>query len=423
MKSEPSPILKSLLRATGFFATCGEELKKIFDFDMAKIYIFLIAGLIFYWFFRIKRRFVIPGYLSLFLMFVFIHTLITYGLIFRSEFTFADPRFYTLSNPDPHVLGVNYEQPESVGISVLRQFLFILSCYAFCAALQTKKLLLDFVLAYSVGLSIVIFISLSSFDISVGDRVSGGVADPNAFGFSGAMLAFLATIFIRDSEVSFLQKLFLSFSLILGIAVVFLSASRGAILCVGVGFLASLCTSKISFEKIVLLIFTCVIAIVLLAIVSSQVKIGGTLIDQDRYSLNGALADHGAGRTDIWHDYLQPVAVKKFLITGVGFGRTVEAIRETYTYELKVTHNNYLGILVNYGIVGFILFCAAVVQIWNIIQVPTIHGLFVMWLISGFFLDTFAIRETWIILAIVCCCVAQRPWLEPGYGDSRLHKS
>jgi O-antigen ligase len=127
------------------------------------------------------------------------------------------------------------------------------------------------------------------------------------------------------------------------------------------------------------------------------------LTDESRYSIDGALTDHGAGRTDIWQDYVQPQAIKKYFLTGVGFGRTMEAIKETYTYDLKCTHNNYLEVFVNYGIFGIVLFFFAIVQIWKNIRVPAIFGLYTMWLIVGCFLDTFVIRETYIVLGVICC--------------------
>ena len=411
MKSNTSFTFEFLLLLTGFLLPCGEELKEIFGFDVAKLYVAPLAGLIIYWVLIIKEKFVFPKYLNLFYLFIFLHTLITHGIIFRNGFSFVDPRFYIFSNPDPHALN-NYDRTEAIGISVLRQFIFILSGFAICAAIQSKRLLFHFVLAYSVGLSVVSCISLSSLNVSTGERLSGGVLDPNVFGLSGATLAFLATIFITDKEIKFFQKLFLLFSFVLGIAVILSSASRGALLCVVMGFLVTLSNSKLSFEKIGALVLGSIVVIVLFEILRSQAQTGDALSNKDRYSFSGALSDHGSGRTDIWHDYLHPAAVKKFFITGVGFGRSTEAIRKTYTYALMVPHNNYLGILVHYGIVGFMLFCVAAVQIWRNIRITAIRGLYMMWLVFGFFSETFDLRETGIILSIVCCSVAQKPWLE-----------
>lgn len=417
LKSNTSSTLEFLLVLTGFLVPCGEELSKIVNFDMAKLYVASITGLIVYWVLVIKGKFVFPKYLNLFFLFIFLHTLITYSIFFRDGFTFIDPRLYVFSNPDPHFLTNSYERTEAIGISILRQFVFALSGFAFCAVIQSKRQLFHCILGYSFGLGVVSAISLSSLNISAGDRLSGGVLDPNAFGFSGAMLVFLAATAMAGKEINFLQKLFLLFSFVLGIAVVLSSASRGALLGLVLGFVVILRDSKFTIKKIITLIFGFIVIIVLFEALKSQTQTADALSDEDRYSISGALSDHGAGRTDIWRDYLHPDALRKYFVTGTGFGRTTEAIRETYTYKFYVPHNNYLGILVDYGFIGFGLFCLAMTQIWKNIQVPTIRGLFMMWLVAGFFLDTFASRETWIILGIVCCCVAQKPWSETENTD------
>jgi hypothetical protein len=390
-------------------------MNNVFYFDISKVYVCLIAGLIFVWILFMKDKLLFPGWLNVFFGFAFIHILITHGLIFRDEFTFVDPKI-VFSNSDPHVLAENYERTEAIGITILRYFIFMISGYVICDIIQTKRQLFYFILAYTAGLSIVAFISVFSLGVSMESRVAGGVADPNCFGFSGSMLTVLVSIFITDRNLRPYQRGILIYGFILGSGVVLVSASRGALLSVIIGLMVTLMNAKVPFKKVAALAALIIAVAMMIQIHAASSQEESAIFDGDRYSIDGALSDHGAGRSDIWYDYLQPSVLKKCFLTGVGFGRSIDAINDTYTYMLKAPHNNYLVVFVDYGIIGISLFLIGLVQTWASIRMSALRGLYSMWLTSGFFLGTFELRETWIILGIICCRAARAPASEMEKG-------
>ena len=66
-----------------------------------------------------------------------------------------------------------------------------------------------------------------------------------------------------------------------------------------------------------------------------------------------------SGRTQLWLYSLKVIAQKPIL----GYGKSIGSI-----YIPKSTHNEYLGWLVNYGIIGFLLFTMIYIKIFNHIK-------------------------------------------------------
>ena len=71
-------------------------------------------------------------------------------------------------------------------------------------------------------------------------------------------------------------------------------------------------------------------------------------------------------RREIWSDYI--LAADRYFYTGLGLGRSVEAVRDTYTFDSAkplIPHQTYLQLLVEFGIIGLVLYIAAV---WKLLK-------------------------------------------------------
>ena len=112
-------------------------------------------------------------------------------------------------------------------------------------------------------------------------------------------------------------------------------------------------------------------------------------------------------RLELWQAYVERASA--YWLTGVGFGRSMTVI-EGSGIRVGATTNNYLWSVVEFGVGGAGLFVAALVSLWGrlaragrgaLASGAIGRALFVAWAVAGCFLDTMAMRETWLVLGMV----------------------
>ena len=393
-----------LIPLCAFFAPWGSGLQQVVNLDLSKIFVGLAILLILYWFLFVYHKMrSFPHYFNYFILFVTLHTFITYVLIFPRELKFG----YT----DEIILQNDFIRlQEAKGMIIARFFLFVLFGYALGYFLRNRKRLMSLSLAYGIGLtSVMILGGYRSFDMYEGVlemRLSGGFLDPNAFGLSAVTAVFLNIIVIIELGVKKWNKLFSIIFIGVGMLGIFFSGSRTALFGLFVGLLVLLIYSPHTKKKIQIFAGLLMIASAIFLFIPHGVR--QTI--ESRTNLEKILESRATGRLDIWGDYLYKVP--DYALKGVGMGRSMEVIRDSWTAKWGVPHNNYLLVWIEFGTLGLIFFIAGLWKMWKrvschkiqskkTIKDATILGLFAAWLSISFFLDNFGLRETWIVLGVV----------------------
>jgi len=185
-------------------------------------------------------------------------------------------------------------------------------------------------------------------------RAMGSMAQPNVLG-AFLVISTVITAALWLAQTKFLPRLLLFVALVGGAYATILTISRGAMIALSLGFLyVSLRSSKL------------VTIIGIVAIVTSpmwapeQVKqrvmaTNQQVEDSDDTQLEGS----AQARLDTWNTAVE--IAKKHLIDGVGYGGINYILRDTgqklgLTHTKDSTHNTYLRVLAEMGVIGLGLF-------------------------------------------------------------------
>jgi len=205
------------------------------------------------------------------------------------------------------------------------------------------------------------------------------------------------------------------------IGVIILSASRGALLALFLTLMISLIW-KNQRKQTFYLFFIGIMGYIFLNLINNPDIFS-------RFTVERFLYDRGAGRFDIWLVGLK-MAKENFFI-GVGLDNYPWVFGDYYAITqtlrsisyFKASHNIYLGVLVELGIVGIILFLGfiiikllsifnnikpqliSIINKNNNISIPlTVLLSLVSLLIGGFFLDILYRKYFWIFLSLCTAC-------------------
>ena len=205
------------------------------------------------------------------------------------------------------------------------------------------------IIILSFILSLTYFLYGSNFAIEYkefgGERV--GFADINYVGCIigfGSLLAIME--FFKKKKTPLLYKLFLIITILISVIALFLNASRGSILALGVGFIVLVLLSKKSTT--IKLISLCSFIILMVYLYTNN------YMDLLIYRINTDDTG-GSGRTDIWISKLNLWGQSESfsnLIFGYGYigGRKLGVLGQV------AFHNDFLAFLVEYGIIGLCIF-------------------------------------------------------------------
>lgn len=374
----------------GFLASWGEGLNLAQNINLSKAYPIIGGVLLVFSVITSKGKIRIfsKKYVT-FIIMVAGHTLIAYSII---------------------ALFISNHHIDSVNIAIIRFFLFFLISYALIEVFTINELYINY-FSFFLGTGLLVSLIVDGYQGVVGAnvfRVSGGYADPNAFGFVGVLCLFLSfhNYFTLKSN-----KFIKAFSLVMAttsIFVILISGSRGAYLGMAIGGLYIFNKSELS-NKIKILLMLSSVSLVAISLLPEE-SINALV---QRISLANAIEDRGAKRLDIWITYLSQW--KDYWLFGVGMRRSSSVLIDTDIYWSSVTtHNTYLEVLVEYGALIFIVYLGFLKEMFYNLRVKykktkaignkIITGLLISFLVQSFFMNTFGQRVTWIIFAL---CISQ----------------
>jgi len=296
----------------------------------------------------------------------------------------------------------------------------------------TRPALLAGLQAYILGGYVAVGSALYNFSTGKAyytnyQRFSPGETNPDGFGFIMALgipvAWYLAGSLPRTGMGRFLR--FLNYvyipAALLGIA---LSGTRTALLAsvVGMAFgLASLTRLRL-FTRIAIFVLLASVILVLLPYVQ-------TLKSFQRLGTTGAELTTGDlnNRTNNWREGLASFEEHPLLGVGANMYRSVNSLATNN--EGKVSHNSYLSVLVELGLIGFILFSIILViafaQAWRQPKWQSRFWLTVLtvWSLGAFTLTWEARKSTWLFLsfAVVSAAITNKQE-EPVFIARRLTK-
>jgi O-antigen ligase len=355
-RSLPEPLRVLFLFGSAFFVTWGPGLQKInIGLNLSRIFAVFAGALIVYWLIIARRKFrAFPLPFNFFFVFIIIHTAVCYIFFHPGEFTYQST-------------GVSYTQAGyylysgTPGTTVARFFLFFLYAYALSSLLKNREELSSFSLLYGLGfVASVIFGGHRTIDAIQGfTRATGGFLNPNSLGIAGLVCCFLNLFVFLIPGIGPRRKALSPIFILAGAYGMMASVSRNTL----VAFACGCIVITINLPLIKKVRWS-IISVCLL--VAASALLPGSIFKtvSKRVSVKAVTESNWSMRRELWSDYIREW--DRYLFTGLGLGRSVEAVRETYTTDSHrplIPHQMYLQILVEFGIIGLILFLAALYKL------------------------------------------------------------
>ena len=355
-RRSPEPIKLTLLLGVAFFASWGPGLQKVTtSLNLSRIFPVFVLALVIYWLILGRHRFrAFPLPFNLFFFFALIHTAVCYLIIYPGELTFGySGTLYTQAD--------YFLYAPSHGVMAIRFFLFFLLAYALSTLLQNRQELHLFCLAYGLGFVFSLMLGgHKSIDVIQGfARATGGFLSPNSLGIAALICSFLNLAVFLGKETGSRAKVLSVFFILAGIYGMLASVSRNTIVACACGGAVIILYLPLIKKARWMLGLLCLLVAATALLPSS---IFNTMTS--RLTAENIKESNWSMRRDIWSDYLG--SGEKFFWIGLGLDRSTEAVRETYTTDsIKplIPHQMYLQILVEFGVVGLILFLAALYKL------------------------------------------------------------
>jgi O-antigen ligase len=207
--------------------------------------------------------------------------------------------------------------------------------------------------------SLIILLSSPS-SAFLGSRFRGYFSNPNSVGSISAILCPLLIWKAVDKKSTF-GKIFLAVI----VPALFLSGSRSGLLGAFLGSLFYLFNTKKKYRIPATLIGSIVILFILTIGESAIPSISSYLrLNTERSQNEETLKDISSGRTENWNK--MTLLLRKKPLLGYGFG-TEDKLLGFYNITVastgKTAHNAFLGIAVQLGIIGFLLFFSPIIYI------------------------------------------------------------
>lgn len=380
-------IRKFLIALAAVSIPLGDQLNPILGFNVSLI--FVVALLLAIPYAVANRGIKIPLVYKWFYVFAIVHIVVVYGILHPSLLT----ERMTVIVMDREVSNELYI------IVILRYIVYLLSPVILSKLIAdesgfhlfSKMFLGSFIFSIVVCYSVAAFISSSS-------RFLGGFHDPNTFGGISLIACAISWYYIKKNTI---YKLLFVFS----IFCVILSGSRACSLGLALGILYTIINGHFSFSTKLLISLMIVGSVVILFNVDNP--------------LLGRFEDIGSNesgdlRVVIWTEYLSNI--DSYFLTGTGVGLNFEAFK--LSGSMRITHNQYLLQLVQFGIIGFILFISS--YIYTLVRtrkmvridrtVLPFFVLFLSFLVVMFFSDYDNSREYALLVTIFYCLYNNRKY-------------
>ena len=402
-----SPIILVLC---AFFAPIGIGMNILVGFDISKVFVGSCFLLILHWLLFSRHKFdVFPKVYNYFILYIIIHTIVVYTLFVPEEFNFG-----YLGETAVGSEGFAIKE-ESRSLEVFRIFLLVFFAYAVASFMKTKKRLIAFALAYGIGsffTSVFGYLCVTSQSGEV-TQFCGGFYNPNFFGASALTAVWLNLSVVLMPKQKAWIRIMAMLLVLTALVAILRSISRGAMLALFVGVVCMVLFLPNVKRKLQIIILACLLgAGFFLAMPDSLAEDIYARVNLDQVKEKG-----GSYRLAIWSEYLS--GYPKYVLMGTGIKRSTTVIQDSAPQILKSkkTHNTYLETLVEFGIVGFLLFLIALWFIWQklvmlrsgrkLLVDAVFMGYFVSWLTIMFFYNHYGSRCLWLSFGIIAAFFQQ----------------
>lgn len=399
-----------LLVLCAFFAPIGIGMNKLAGFDISKVFVGSCFLLILHWFLLSRHKFnVFPKAYNYFILYIIVHSIVVYTLFVPGEFNFG-----YLGEAAAGSEGFAIKE-ESRSLEVFRIFLLVFFAYAAASFMKTKKRLIMFALAYGIGSFFTsvfgnLYVSSQSGEVT---QFSGGFYDPNFLGASVLTGVWLNLFVISMPKQKAWIRIMSILLVLVALTAILRSISRGTMLALFVGVVCMVLFLPNVKRKLQVIILTCVLG------AGCFLTMPDRLVEDiyARVNLDRVIEKGGSYRLDVWSEYLSQYP--KYLLMGTGIRRSTTVIQDSAPkiYKRKKTHSTYLETLVEFGMVGFLLFLFALWLIWQklvmlrserkLLVDAVFAGYFASWLTIMFFYNHYGSRCLWLSFGIIATFIQQ----------------
>lgn len=251
---------------------------------------------------------------------------------------------------------------DMINLKIGTEFLFFVFLLFLCYnTLKSEKAvsltILSFVL-FSISMSVYYMIFAREFAVSYAS--SDGLerafwVDPNYLGVYlgiGVVFSVYYLINAKNYKLNIFYKFIFVFCSILTAIVILLQASRGSLLTLALALIIILFQSHIKFQyKLLSIIF-----LILLVVIFFQEGFFDLLIN--RMSEDDGT---GSGRTEIWSKKLDYLLENPIYFIGAGYLGSLKTF-PPFNFDC---HNEYISLLLNYGVAGLMLFFVEVIRLFR----------------------------------------------------------
>jgi len=215
-------------------------------------------------------------------------------------------------------------------------------------------------LAWSSRLTAIVMVIFSEY---VGDRfmMMGIIEEDPNYLCAYFLFGVIYSLNILTSKSKASKKAWAIIELFLYFGLVLISGSRGGLLAVGAAVAMYLLTygdkkTKHIEKKIVLIILIVVLMIVMIDHLPETLRL--------RFTVDNVIERGGAGRTTLWKQTVDLFANGNLFRQSFGYGTaTIIWCFSYYGYsKVKLAHNMFLETLAELGVIGFIIYSAAVLS-------------------------------------------------------------
>lgn len=394
-------ISSALLTIAAVALPWSNDVPTLMGVVMSRIFVAAQVLMVMHWAFTVKSPFrFAPKAYGVFVVFVAVHTLATYGILGPAELFTSD---------FSAVLGQEMAQIALRAVVVAKFFVFALTGYAVASTAGGEKSLTR--VGLGIGSSVVVLLVLgrSQQMVDITGRFTGGYSNANAFAEVCLAVMFLNifTLFAQDSGR--LLRLVALLLVACAAAGLLLSASRTALIAALAGAAAVFAVTSGRYRA--LLLASGAGALLLVILVSPE-NVFDLVYRRSTASLINL-------RPLIWGAYLQQW--REYVAVGVGLGREMTVLAgPIYLDRIWPPHNTLLQVTVAYGFVGPVLFlnllATCLRRAWNVARGAEglnagaiVLGIVVCWFVLMFSGDRLGARIFWVLFGLVFAVLKERP--------------
>lgn len=374
--------------SVGFFLPWGANFVEVGGYPPN----YFIAATLILTVFMLRTGIRIPFEFRIFILFLLLNIAVT-TIIFGGNYLFLEHIQQRSVGPGSVYL------TSDTNARIIVKFLFLISFLVIMSSVITRKNeWFVFAASFLAGLGVVCLLKIRFYmAVFPNIRFAGAYDDPNAFGIAACLAFFLAILLFDATKNIFLKIVSVSAS-VMFFAMLLLSQSRGSLVALACALFVMAKEKRLPVYKISLVVI--VSFLIIFFLLKSFIP--------DRFLMPEAWAeDRGSRRLDIWTIYLSNAW--RFFLTGAGFLRGKDVVSTGVLGAEYMPHNAFLEMFVEFGIIGFSLFCFVLKRLWVKLDLfpahppfkPALRAILISWAIGAFFISAYVLRETWFVFALI----------------------